>query len=281
MTDTIETMDIDSFVEEDLLGPELDVPAQEDPTPKSDLENDLSTLDTSRQEAIFLQGLDEMSTKDIWEYCSGLPLAKIEWIDDSHCNLVFSSEEEAIDAAHSLVSFPLAEDETLSTTRLRKAKTYTRSKDGVNFENLQIRCATMDDMKVQGASNYSRYYLLHGTESRRPSSRRPAQVQKTDEDGNPLPITSRLGERREDRSHKERPERSVRRTEKDVFSRLGGRILSSSGEREDRYPAWQRKQRSSHRRRSMSPVRSADPLTPERRFEDLPDSLRDRLGKKT
>ncbi|KAL0083937.1 hypothetical protein J3Q64DRAFT_1737466 [Phycomyces blakesleeanus] len=316
MTDAVETMEIDSILEEDLLGTDLDNAIQDDlnlveSTEKTHPEQDLSTLDTTRQEAIFLQGVDEMSTEDIWEYCSGLPLSKVEWIDDSHCNLVFSSEEEAIKAAHDLVSFPLAEDETLSTTRLRKAKIYTRSKDGENFESLQIRCATMDDIKIQGAGNYSRYYLLHGTDSsiRRQqqqqrstsSNKRTAPVRKTDEEGNPLPITSRLGERRTDQPQRERVDRRTeyrdvrgegRRRERrergvggeSVLSRLGARISSNTGpDDNDRYPAWQRRQRSSRRRRSMSPVRSTEPdgdSTAEKGLDCLSESLRGRLGTK-
>lgn len=38
-----------------------------------------------RPEAILLQGVDEMKTRDIRVYCQDLPLDKIEWINDTSC----------------------------------------------------------------------------------------------------------------------------------------------------------------------------------------------------
>lgn len=43
---------------------------------------------THRPEAILLQGVDEMKTRDIRVYCQDLPLDKIEWINDTSCKCV-------------------------------------------------------------------------------------------------------------------------------------------------------------------------------------------------
>lgn len=43
---------------------------------------------TLRPEAILLQGVDEMKTRDIRVYCQDLPLDKIEWINDTSCKCV-------------------------------------------------------------------------------------------------------------------------------------------------------------------------------------------------
>ena len=56
-----------------------------------DMEKDKNKEAILRPEAIFLHGLDEMSTKDIRTYCNDLPpLEKIEWINDTSCKHLVS-----------------------------------------------------------------------------------------------------------------------------------------------------------------------------------------------
>ncbi|KAI9303352.1 hypothetical protein BJ944DRAFT_268563 [Cunninghamella echinulata] len=91
-----------------------------------------ANLDT-RPEAIYLLGLDNMSTKDINDYCENTGLKKVEWIDDSSCVLVFENEEEAKKAGQQLVSEPsiLSNNVQLTTTTLLKAKPFIRA----NYKN--------------------------------------------------------------------------------------------------------------------------------------------------
>ncbi|CAO3639013.1 unnamed protein product [Cunninghamella blakesleeana] len=156
-------------------------------------------LDT-RPEAIYLLGLDNMSTNDIQAYCQETALKKIEWIDDSSCVLVYENEEEAKKATQLLISESgsTPSDLQLNTKTLYKAKPFIRSnydlkkeeekKDDENkkeeennkeedeemdntrpplipiIDQLQIRMATDKDIKIRGSRERSRYYLFHGTE---------------------------------------------------------------------------------------------------------------------
>ncbi|KAF7727484.1 hypothetical protein EC973_007462 [Apophysomyces ossiformis] len=126
-------------------------------TTKED-DSDNKQEDTPRPNVLFLYGLDEMSTNDIKSYCKGLNMQRIEWINDSSCNLVFATKEEAVAAATAL----LEQEVELTHTLLRKSKVHVR--EDRTFENLHIRVATTTDVKARGARERSRYYLLHGTE---------------------------------------------------------------------------------------------------------------------
>ena len=48
-----------------------------------------------RTDTIHLYGVDLMSTKDIYAYFSEHAPVRVEWIDDSSCNVVFESEANA------------------------------------------------------------------------------------------------------------------------------------------------------------------------------------------
>ncbi|KAI8144588.1 hypothetical protein BJV82DRAFT_607841 [Fennellomyces sp. T-0311] len=168
---------------------------------------------TVRREAIYLHGLDEMSTKDINAYCTDLDVKKVEWINDSSCNLVFEDEETANKAISSLLR---SDPEDPVTHRvLRKARAYTQESSGHVFDNLHIRVATTQDIKEPGARDKSRYYLLHGEEQRR----------------NNGSVFDRLGKRNENRPTRRRPQERRRslspqpiRADIKIPDRLKGRI---------------------------------------------------------
>ncbi|KAG0172316.1 hypothetical protein DFQ28_003575 [Apophysomyces sp. BC1034] len=239
------------------IAPGIKSPRQSPSAKENDDDANAKQDEEPRPNVLFLYGLDEMSTRDIKTYCKGLNLEQIEWINDSSCNLVFPTEEEARAAAGVL----LEQEGEISHTILRKTKTHTR--DDRVFENLHIRIATTADVKERGARERSRYYLLYGTEE----SVHDRPMSSDDH----VPVTSRLGARRE-------------RDERDVFSRLGRRRDDSyGGDTDDRRHS---RRRERPRRRSMSPVQRK-PVVPsdvDDKIEDndlsseLPESLKGRLG---
>jgi hypothetical protein len=46
-----------------------------------------------RPNAIFLKGVDDMSTSDIKNYCGSADLVKVQWIDDTSCNILQNKQE--------------------------------------------------------------------------------------------------------------------------------------------------------------------------------------------
>ncbi|KAI7850304.1 hypothetical protein BDC45DRAFT_246227 [Circinella umbellata] len=138
---------------------------EKEPTTKIPMNNDNKEKEEAipRPEAIFLHGLDEMSTKDIRAYCNDLPpLEKIEWINDTSCNLIFNNEESAKQAIQNLLASDI--NDPVTHHILRKAKAYTQENSNHIFNNLHIRVATTWDIKEPGARDRSRYYLLHGSD---------------------------------------------------------------------------------------------------------------------
>ncbi|KAI8100147.1 uncharacterized protein BX664DRAFT_34661 [Halteromyces radiatus] len=159
----------------------------------------------TRPNALFLYGLESMSTEDIQTYCKDTTLKKIEWIDDSSCVLVYEDESNANDAAHKLLAQPpLNTEGSLSSTDLSKAKPFERpthdndsnttaDNDAVplirppvlpKIDTLYIRMATDNDIKTRGSRERSRYYLLHGE---------PDSKQQRSTSNKPLSILDRLG----------------------------------------------------------------------------------------
>ncbi|XP_030216247.1 nuclear cap-binding protein subunit 3 isoform X1 [Gadus morhua] len=54
-----------------------------------DMESVMKAIPTARLEAIYMIGVDDMSTQDIFGYFREYPPAHIEWIDDTSCNVVW------------------------------------------------------------------------------------------------------------------------------------------------------------------------------------------------
>ncbi|KAL7329541.1 hypothetical protein PS15p_204619 [Mucor circinelloides] len=147
-----------------------------------------------RRTAVFLHGVDNMSTADIIKYTDSPLLVKVEWINDSSCNLVFKTEQEASQVAQTLLVQPVP---ALDHRTLVAAKP---------FENhtLSIRIATDEDVKERGARERSRYYLLHGVEDQ--------------------PLSEDRKEAR--KAHVERMQKNGG-DGRDVFSRLGSKVPPS------------------------------------------------------
>ncbi|KFY84251.1 hypothetical protein V500_09465 [Pseudogymnoascus sp. VKM F-4518 (FW-2643)] len=119
---------------------------------------------------IHLRGLDDLTTKDIKsfaeEYSAGQPLERVEWIDDTSANIIYSSPEAASAALEAFVATDLL-PAAYSTLDMLPAKPFP------NFPNtrLLIRLAVEGDKKKPGARERSRFYLLnpeHEPQERRP-----------------------------------------------------------------------------------------------------------------
>ncbi|XP_062262126.1 nuclear cap-binding protein subunit 3 [Platichthys flesus] len=72
-----------------------------------------------RMEAIYVTGVDEMSTQDVFGYFKEYPPAHIEWIDDASCNVVWLDDNTPIRA---LVNGSRAPDAEAVTTETHGTK---------------------------------------------------------------------------------------------------------------------------------------------------------------
>ncbi|KAH7309434.1 hypothetical protein B0I35DRAFT_439955 [Stachybotrys elegans] len=108
---------------------------------------------------VHIRGLDTLHTDDIKSYVKAHygPVDKVEWIDDTSANLVFSSDLTARDALMALSSVQLADATALAVGETLPAKPV----DGRPEISLHIRFSVLSDKKQVGAATRSRYYLLH------------------------------------------------------------------------------------------------------------------------
>ena len=112
---------------------------------------------TKRDNALYIKGVDDMSTKDVHTYISiytAESKPRIEWIDDSSLNLVYYSAEDAQTALSHLITLPT---DTVTDTVYADANSNPEKPDA----KLSIRYATSADVKVKGAKDRSRWYLFH------------------------------------------------------------------------------------------------------------------------
>ncbi|KAI8891452.1 hypothetical protein K501DRAFT_166325 [Backusella circina FSU 941] len=177
-----------------------------------------------RPNAIFLRGVDEMSTSDIKKYCDSTDLLKVQWINDTSCNLIFDTKEQAEQVTKALVTDP---DVEVNHKTLLTAKSFENA-DGKIIE-LSLRLATDEDVKSKGSRERSRYYLLHGTED--------SEVMR---EGRSNDVEKRMKQNGGDG--------------RDVFSRLGNKVANN-----ERRGGNQRRQRD----RSASPSREVTRKTRE------------------
>ncbi|KAK6503463.1 hypothetical protein TWF481_008479 [Arthrobotrys musiformis] len=112
---------------------------------------------------VHLRGLDSMSSDEVKTWIAGhFPeptVEKLEWIDDTSLNLVYSDEETALAALNAL-----------STDIGRRSRPWelreAKSSDAFPLARLDIRLAFVTDKKEKGARERSRYYLFHPEEDR-------------------------------------------------------------------------------------------------------------------
>ncbi|XP_040857306.1 nuclear cap-binding protein subunit 3 isoform X1 [Ochotona curzoniae] len=81
-----------------------------------------------RLETIYICGVDEMSTQDIFSYFKEYPPAHIEWLDDTSCNVVWLDEMTATRALINMSSLP-AQDKIRSRDASEEKSSEKNKKD--------------------------------------------------------------------------------------------------------------------------------------------------------
>lgn len=123
------------------------------------------TLDPLAEEALFekvhVRGVDELTTNDIKQFASSHFVleapARVEWIDDTSANIVYSSADVGLQALAALTQAGEEDTSALPPLRLRSAKLLSTHPDSV----LQVRSAVKADRKQARAHEKSRFYLMH------------------------------------------------------------------------------------------------------------------------
>ncbi|KAL2823148.1 hypothetical protein BDW59DRAFT_99628 [Aspergillus cavernicola] len=124
----------------------------------------------TQYDKVHVRGVDELTTENIKDFAvSHFPLERpprVEWIDDTSANIVYSSPEIGLQALTALTdsgelegrdaATPTTSGE-ISALRLRSAKVFTSHPDSV----LQVRSAVKSDKKKPRAHEASRFYLMH------------------------------------------------------------------------------------------------------------------------
>lgn len=146
-----------------------------------------------------IRGVDELTTDNIKEYASSnFPAehpARIEWIDDTSANIVYSAPEMALQALAAFthvgeiqdavgnangngeVATPTAganADAEIPALRLRSAKVFASHADSV----LQVRLAVKADKKKPRAYEASRFYMMHPEHDPRERLRRELETDR-------------------------------------------------------------------------------------------------------
>ncbi|KAH8700636.1 hypothetical protein BGW36DRAFT_316723 [Talaromyces proteolyticus] len=126
----------------------------------------------AQHEKLHVRGVDELTTDDIkrfaLEHFSAEEPSRIEWIDDTSANIVYSSEEVGLRALTALTQLGEEDTSSLPTLRLRTAKSLSSHSESV----LQVRSAVKTDRKKPRAHESSRFYLMHPEHDPREKLRR-------------------------------------------------------------------------------------------------------------
>lgn len=207
---------------------------------------------------LHLRGVDTLHTDDIKAYVKAHHghVDRVEWIDDTSANLLFSSDAVTRDAFKGLTTVDIADPTALAIGETLPAKAV----EGKPEISLLVRFALESDKKQAGAASRSRYYLLHPEHD--PEERRRRQQDNRsryrDRDGR----DSRRDGGRRRRDSDERPVRFEasmyddapvsRRRDSDEDER------SRSHARENRGKELFADRRRSARGRSASPTRDRD-----------------------
>ena len=111
-------------------------------------------------EKIHIRGVDDLTTEDVIafvaEHFQLETPARIEWIDDTSANIVFSTSTITSDALHHLSLDPLSPDDS-SISQLRAARIFSKHPE----LRLEVRMAFPTDHKKPRAHEASRFYMMH------------------------------------------------------------------------------------------------------------------------
>ncbi|KAJ9199741.1 hypothetical protein DTO207G8_372 [Paecilomyces variotii] len=198
------TMDIDMDLD---LGPLPEPDAIETEPAQATVFAEEGAVDHLEEEATYekvhVRGVDELTTDDIkrfaTEHFDVEEPSRIEWIDDTSANIVYSSVEVGLQALAALTQVGVEDASALPSLRLRSAKTLSSHPDSV----LQVRSAVKTDRKRPRAHEASRFYLMHPEHDprerlRRELSKRRHHGKRDDSEGD---YTRR---RFDDREHRRR-----------------------------------------------------------------------------
>ncbi|KAL5335122.1 hypothetical protein BJX70DRAFT_333216 [Aspergillus crustosus] len=126
----------------------------------------------TQYEKVHVRGVDELTTDNIKDFAySNFPLerpSRVEWIDDTSANIVYSTPEIGLQALAALThdgeledgvdaSAPTVAGAETPALRLRSAKVLASHPDSV----LQVRAAVKSDKKKPRAYEASRFYMMH------------------------------------------------------------------------------------------------------------------------
>ncbi|OJZ92550.1 hypothetical protein ASPFODRAFT_56138 [Aspergillus luchuensis CBS 106.47] len=116
----------------------------------------------AQYEKVHIRGVDELTTDNIKQFAvEHFTLeepSRVEWIDDTSANLLYSSPEVGLQALSAFTQVSEEEDASaLPALRLRSAKLLSTHPDSV----LQVRSAVKADRKKPRAHEASRFYLMH------------------------------------------------------------------------------------------------------------------------
>ncbi|KAI1371482.1 hypothetical protein F4677DRAFT_307176 [Hypoxylon crocopeplum] len=154
-------LDIDLVPDEPII-PEAELQDSHGNRSPGEIDDDpTDNEDTPIPNKIHIRGLDVMNPDEVKTYVAehfseGL-VERIEWINDSSANLLFSSDSAAARALRSLAVEDIQDFSQLPTRTLISAKSFSKKPE----VTLQVRMAVVSDKKQAGAASRSRFYLLN------------------------------------------------------------------------------------------------------------------------
>lgn len=108
-----------------------------------------------------IRGLDLLDENQLKNYLStnlgGKGADRIEWVNDTSANLVFSSSAAAQEALIALCAVEIGDATQLTPSEVLPAKVFPEKPEVA----LQVRFAVESDRKERGAAQKSRFYLFH------------------------------------------------------------------------------------------------------------------------
>jgi hypothetical protein len=128
---------------------------------------------------VHIRGLDRLNTYDIERYASEhYPsdlFQKVQWVDDTSANLIYDTPTAASEA---LAAFSV--EERSEPLQIRAAKVLSTHPD----VQLQVRQAIAADVKIRGAKDQSRFYLMNPRwDPDNPENERPSAKRRRPDDG--------------------------------------------------------------------------------------------------
>ncbi|KAF2671305.1 hypothetical protein BT63DRAFT_453706 [Microthyrium microscopicum] len=138
---------------------------------------------------LHVRGLDNLSSADVkrfaGEHYSLEEFERIEWIDDTSANLIYSTANAASEALEALTNSDLIHEDVraIPSLQLRPARQLSSNPNSELF----IRQASSIDVKKRGAYDASRYYLMNPDQDPRERKkmqehRRPRERRGSDDD---------------------------------------------------------------------------------------------------